>query len=41
MVWECDGKRGALYRKNTGGNESMREEEERKAQEKMLGQCEA
>ena len=41
MVWECDGKRGALYRKNSGGNESMREEEERKAQEKMLGQCEA
>ena len=31
MVWEYDEKRGALYRKKSDGNESMRVGEERKA----------
>ena len=31
MEWACDEKRGALHRKEVGGNESTREKEERKA----------
>ena len=38
MVWACDEKRGALRRKDGNGNESTREEEERKAEDKMVGQ---
>ena len=37
MVWACDEKRGALRRKEGNGNESAREKEERKANEKMAG----
>ena len=36
-IWACDGKRGALLRKEGDGNGSSREKEVRKAQEKMVG----
>ena len=37
-VWACDEKRGALRRKEGDGNESTGEKEERKTQEKLVGQ---
>ena len=39
VVWACDAKRGVLCRKEGDVNGSSREEEERKALEKMVGQC--
>lgn len=40
MVWTRDEKRGGLCRKESDGNESAREEEERKAEEEVVRQCE-
>ena len=36
VVWACDTKRGELCRKEGDGNGSTREEEERKALERMV-----
>ena len=38
VVWACDAKRGTLRSKEGDGNESTGEKEERKTQEKMVGQ---
>ena len=38
VVWACDEKRGTLRRKEDDGNESTKEKEERKTEEKMAGQ---
>ena len=41
MVLGCDGKKGALRRKDGGGNGSTMDDEENKAlEEKMVEQCE-
>ena len=38
VVWACDQKRGTLCRMECDCNESTGEKEERKTQEKMIGQ---
>ena len=38
VIWACEEKRGIRRRKEGDGNESTGEKEERKTQEKMVGQ---
>ena len=40
MAWAFDAKRRALCMKESDGNLSIRQEEERKSSEKMVGQSE-